>query len=106
MRFQPENILLTDTLDDFDIKLTDFGLSRIVGEGSFMKTICGTPMVKSNQPCQSTSSIRFGRADSLYVCALPQYIAPEVLCNMMDPNATGYGKAVDLWSLGVVLYIL
>jgi len=58
--------------------LTDFGLSRIVGEGSFMQTICGTPM----------------------------YVAPEVIANMGQKQPKGYGKAVDVWSLGVILYML
>ncbi len=79
---KPENILLKTP---GEIKLTDFGLSRIVGEGSFMKTVCGTP----------------------------QYLAPEVL-NMApfmvqrgrQPSTTGYDKAVDMWSLGVILYVL
>jgi len=74
---KPENILLVSKKDD-RIKLTDFGLSRIVGEGSFMKTICGTPM----------------------------YVAPEVIENMGQKTAKGYGKAVDVWSLGVILYML
>jgi len=52
------------------------GLSRVVGEGSFMKTLCGTP----------------------------QYLAPEVLESKYSGN--GYSKAVDLWSLGVILYVM
>jgi serine/threonine-protein kinase Chk2 len=39
---KPENILLKSKADQ-TIKLSDFGLSRIIGEGSFMKTLCGTP---------------------------------------------------------------
>ncbi len=39
---KPENILLAEKDKDI-IKISDFGLSRIVGEGSFMKTFCGTP---------------------------------------------------------------
>ena len=33
-------------------------------------------------------------------CGTPGYIAPEVL------NNTGYGKEVDMWALGVVMFIL
>ena len=32
------------------------------------------------------------------VCGTPQYIAPEVILRQ------GYGKPVDWWSMGVVLY--
>jgi len=33
-------------------------------------------------------------------CGTPSYVASEVL------NATGYGKEVDMWSIGVITYIL
>ncbi|CAM9334525.1 unnamed protein product [Chrysoparadoxa australica] len=33
-------------------------------------------------------------------CGTPSYVAPEILCG------TPYGKPVDMWSLGVVTYIL
>ena len=58
----------------FSIQITDFGLSKVVGEQSLMKTLCGTP----------------------------SYLAPEVL---LTAGTGGYSKAVDLWSLGVILYI-
>eukprot|EP01102_Stenamoeba_stenopodia_P019877 TRINITY_DN7598_c0_g1_i1.p1 TRINITY_DN7598_c0_g1~~TRINITY_DN7598_c0_g1_i1.p1 ORF type:complete len:522 (+),score=113.56 TRINITY_DN7598_c0_g1_i1:345-1910(+) len=72
---KPENILLKSKTDQI-IKLSDFGLSRIIGEGSFMKTLCGTP----------------------------QYLAPEVLTKADQKG--GYGLEVDMWSLGVIMYIL
>lgn len=56
------------------VQVTDFGLSRFVGEQSLMKTLCGTP----------------------------SYLAPEVLTSA---GTGGYTKAVDCWSLGVILYI-
>ncbi|KAI9324423.1 kinase-like domain-containing protein [Zopfochytrium polystomum] len=72
---KPENILLVSKKPgDFRLKISDFGLAKLVGEDSFMKTLCGTP----------------------------NYVAPEVL----SPAAgRAYGKAVDLWSCGVILYI-
>ena len=55
--------------------MTDFGLSKFVGENSLMKTLCGTP----------------------------SYLAPEIL---LSAGTSGYSKAVDLWSLGVILFIM
>jgi len=70
---KPENLLLKDEKSITEVKIADFGLSKIVGEKfSLMLTACGTP----------------------------SYVAPEVL------TATGYDKEVDLWSIGVITYIL
>jgi len=69
---KPENLLLKDNDSLTEMKLADFGLSKIVGSKVMMQTACGTP----------------------------GYVAPEVL------NATGYEKEVDMWSIGVITYIL
>ncbi|XP_065184322.1 serine/threonine-protein kinase Chk2-like [Sycon ciliatum] len=71
-----ENVLLADDRKETLLKLTDFGLSRVVGEQSLMKTLCGTP----------------------------SYLAPEVLTD--SGLGGGYSKAVDNWSLGVILFIM
>jgi len=39
---KPENILFANKKYE-DVKISDFGLSRIVGDGSFLQTMCGTP---------------------------------------------------------------
>ncbi|GAM28300.1 hypothetical protein SAMD00019534_114760, partial [Acytostelium subglobosum LB1] len=73
---KPENLLLKSE-EDLTITLSDFGLSKILGDDTFMKTTCGTP----------------------------SYVAPEVLKNInAAPNA--YSEAVDMWSVGVIAYIL
>uniref|UniRef100_A0A6B2LBU9 Protein kinase domain-containing protein n=1 Tax=Arcella intermedia TaxID=1963864 RepID=A0A6B2LBU9_9EUKA len=69
---KPENLLLEKEIDDTNIKVTDFGLSRVYTEDMMMQTACGTP----------------------------GYVAPEVL------ECKGYDKEVDMWSAGVILYIL
>lgn len=69
---KPENLLLKDKGSISEIKLADFGLSKIVSQQVMMQTACGTP----------------------------GYVAPEVLL------AKGYDKEVDMWSIGVITYIL
>jgi len=68
---KPENLLLK-SINDTEVMLSDFGLSKIVGQESMMETACGTPY----------------------------YVAPEVL------SASGYDKEVDLWSVGVITYLI
>lgn len=75
---KPENILLTSKHDDISIKLTDFGLAKEQNSEG-LKTFCGTPA----------------------------YFAPEVLSRKNTVAGRGrYGKPADLWSLGVILYVL
>jgi len=74
---KPENILLTGANDPCDLKITDFGVAKSANEG--LKTFCGTPL----------------------------YFAPEVLKRRHTVHGQGrYGKAADVWSLGVILYII
>lgn len=71
---KPENILLNNNDSYPLVKVTDFGLSKII-VNSEMKTVCGTPL----------------------------YLAPEIL--LTRGNST-YTKQIDVWSLGVLLYVL
>lgn len=73
---KPENILLSDNSDNAVIKIADFGLSKIYDPESQHDTSLQT------------------------MCGTPGYVAPEVL------KKKGYGVGVDMWSTGVILYIL
>jgi calcium/calmodulin-dependent protein kinase I len=40
---KPENLLLSSTSATLEIKISDFGLSKIFRQSEIMKTACGTP---------------------------------------------------------------
>jgi calcium/calmodulin-dependent protein kinase I len=40
---QPENLLVKSIADDTEVKIADFGLSKIIDEQKMMQTACGTP---------------------------------------------------------------
>ena len=69
---KPDNIMLTEASDKGNIKIMDFGLSKILGKKE--KSVDG-----------------FGTLT---------FVSPEVL--IRKP----YNKEVDIWSLGVILYLM
>jgi serine/threonine protein kinase len=69
---KPENVLMATKAEDSDVKIVDFGLSKMVGPSQ----LCTEP---------------FGTLS---------YVAPEVL------QQKPYGKAVDVWSLGILAYLM
>ncbi|KAA6391415.1 MAG: putative Calcium/calmodulin-dependent protein kinase type 1 [Streblomastix strix] len=69
---KPQNILYENDSPLSPIKVSDFGLSKVVDEVQMMTTCCGSPY----------------------------YVAPEVL------SRKGYGAECDLWSLGVIMFVL
>ncbi|KAF2707739.1 hypothetical protein K504DRAFT_470107 [Pleomassaria siparia CBS 279.74] len=86
---KPDNILISD-LDPFTIKISDFGLSKVVKhDETFLKTFCGTLL----------------------------YCAPEVFPDFDGAPSKGtkrrrgakqqfhsYGSSVDIWSFAAVLW--
>ena len=69
---KPENLLYESSDEGSLIKISDFGLAKIVPSSTLTTTAWGTP----------------------------GYVAPEVLLGKK------YGKGVDVWSIGIILYIL
>ena len=69
---KPENVLMTSDKDDGDIRILDFGLSKI-----------SIPNEKCTEPYGTLT-----------------YCAPEIILD--EP----YNKEVDMWSLGIMTYLM
>lgn len=78
---KPENILLSSPDLDASVKIADFGFAAY---------------------CESNSLLEW--------LGTPPYMAPEVVALCPNLFSSGpkipYGKAVDIWSIGVIFYIL
>ncbi|KAI5633439.1 protein kinase domain-containing protein [Phthorimaea operculella] len=79
---KPENVLLTSCrLSEARVKVVDFGFARRLPQAE--------PRARMMTPCFS----------------LP-YAAPEVVSRARSHTAPGYGAQCDIWSLGVIFYVM
>jgi len=77
---KPENILLQNDGENMVVKIADFGLAKVYD-----------PNFQATEQKLHT------------MCGTPCYVAPEILTSKKNG---GYGPEVDMWSIGVILYVL
>jgi len=85
---KPENLLFADDSEGSEVKVVDFGFAR------------QRPRTEDDQGDSGSDGMRTP-------CFTLQYAAPEVLDQAFkDSQTDGYNEACDLWSLGVILYVM
>jgi len=93
---KPDNILLANIdSDNFTIKLSDFGLSKVVKDNdTFLKTFCGTLLYCAPEVFPHYDAHVAGRGQK----------RPRKSSGQQPTKFHSYSQSVDIWSFGAVLW--
>lgn len=108
---KPENLLYADESPDAVIKIADFGFAKLVTAETNMSTMCGTPgyyapEIVRKQPVRAfggrmklSDGVRL-HSDSILLSLTSSECVRGSGCRVQ------YDNKCDIWSLGVITYIL
>ena len=109
---KPDNILISK-LEPFEVKLSDFGLSKVINDtDTFLKTFCGTLLYCAPEVYPEYDQYRLNlphrkryRLNETSVTGIT-YPVRDRLTSDRTPRASPYSSAVDIWSFAAVIFHL
>ncbi|MEZ8382118.1 serine/threonine-protein kinase [Vibrio splendidus] len=85
---KPSNIMIVGGEKFKDVKVTDFGIAKLVDD-------------EINEVFSDTENVESSIAGSKTLVGALPYMAPEIVL-----NKTKAGKHIDIWSIGAIMYFL